>query len=158
MDKKISTNPQRKKISSVILNNHLSIEQLIPFENHPSARGLMKNGNEEIKIENLCYKYILEENKFNSDNQNINSYTNFTLSLNPIENKLYQNEIYYEKNNYCSKDINYDNIEIKKKSTFTEKEEQFDKEIINSIKNNEKSDAIINKFQNFVNIKKNECV
>ena len=95
MNKLNITNPQTKLTSPTTINGLLSLNPVIPFENHPSARGLMKNGNEEIKIENLYYKYILEENKFNSDNQNINSYTNFTLSLNPIENKLYQNEIYY---------------------------------------------------------------
>ncbi len=152
MDNSIVKIPQRKNTSPVKLNGHLTFKSLIPFENHPSARGLMKNNNEESNIENLS-KYINQENELNSDKQNDSN--NFKFSLNSVENKIYENEVYYEKNDNIINDINQDNIEIKKKSTFTEKEEQFDKEITESIQNNEKSDIIINKFKNFANLKNN---
>ena len=156
MDKTFEKIPQRKNTSPVKLNSHLSFQPLIPFENHPSARGLKKNNNEESKLEKMSNINILnEDNQLNSDKQNIKKGNNFTLYLNPIEDKIYQNEVYYTKNdNYCN-DINYDNTEIKKKSTLSEKEEQFDREITKSIQNNEKSDIIINKFKNFANIKNN---
>lgn len=45
------------------------------------------------------------------------------------------------------------NNSIQKKSTFTKEEDEFDKEITNSIIRKEKSEVIINKFENFANIK-----
>ena len=141
--------PNRKNTSPTPINGFLSLKKLVPFEDHPSARGLMKECNSSEP------KSIFLEYNVNQINNNVKSKnsSSFQFVLNPIEEKLYQNEIYYEKNENSDK-INSDlNNPIEKKSTFTKEEDEFDKDITNSIIRNEKSEVIINKFKNFANIK-----
>ena len=147
-NEKIKT-PNRKHTSPTPINGFLSLKKLVPFEDHPSARGLMKECNtNELKSVYLEYN----NNQINKNVKSKNS-SSFQFVLNPIEEKLYQNEIYYEKNENSDK-INSDlNNPIEKKSTFTKEEDEFDKEITNSIIRKEKSEVIINKFENFANIK-----
>ena len=140
MNEKTPTNPQRKYTSPNPIKGLLSLKQVIPFENHPSARGLMKGKN------------IKEENNDNPKPSKRKS--DFQISLNTIDDKIFQNEVYFEKNKNVSQDNNNCYcIQIPKKNTFNEKENEFDKDITSSIQRNEKSDVIINKFENFANIK-----
>ena len=59
MNEKTPTNPQRKYTSPNPIKGLLSLKQVIPFENHPSARGLMKGENEDSQSE----KNIKKEKK-----------------------------------------------------------------------------------------------
>lgn len=148
MNEKTPTNPQRKYTSPNPIKGLLSLKQVIPFENHPSARGLMKGENEDSQSE----KNIKEENNDNPKPSKRKS--DFQISLNTIDDKIFQNEVYFEKNKNVSQDNNNCYcIQIPKKNTFNEKENEFDKDITSSIQRNEKSDVIINKFENFANIK-----
>ncbi len=141
--------PNRKHTSPTLINGFLSLKKLVPFEDHPSARGLMKECNSN-EPKSIFLEY--NDNQINKNVKSKNS-SSFQFVLNPIEEKLYQNEIYYEKNENSDK-INSDlNNPIEKKSTFTKEEDEFDKDITNSIIRNEKSEVIINKFKNFANIK-----
>ena len=144
------TNPQRKLTSPTSINGLLSLKPVIPFENHPSARGLMKKeSSDNIKknFENIDDNS--KENKKNISKKN----SGIQLTLNTIEDKIFQNEVYFQiNNNYSDKNIS-SHIINPKKNTFTDKEKEFDKEITGSIQRNEGSDVIINKFENFANIK-----
>ena len=142
--------PNRKNTSPTPINGFLSLKKLVPFEDHPSARGLMKDCNSnESNSKFLDYNNNQLNNNFNSKKS-----SNFQFVLNPIEEKIYQNEIYYEKNENIDK-INLSDLNnpIQKKSTFTKEEDEFDKDITNSIIRKENSEVIINKFKNFANIK-----
>ena len=138
--------PNRKNTSPIPINNFLSLKQLIPFENHPSARGLKKNEQTEKLPQSISIS--LEKNDDKENKQT----SNFQILLEPIDEIIYQNEVYFQKNdNIENKDYNFKNNN--KKSNFTKEEDEFDKDITNSIIKKEKDEIIINKFQNFVNIK-----
>ena len=138
--------PNRKNTSPIPINNFLSLKQLIPFENHPSARGLKKNEQTEKLPQSISIS--LEKNDDKENKQT----SNFQILLEPIDQIIYQNEVYFQKNdNIENKDYNFKNNN--KKSNFTKEEDEFDKDITNSIIKKEKDEIIINKFQNFVNIK-----
>ena len=132
-EKENSKIPNRKNSTPIPIKNCLSFNQLIPFENHPSARGLKKNDNKENK-----------------------QTSNFQILLEPVDEVIYQNEVYFQKNenveNIENIDCNFNNNN-NKKSAFTKEEDEFDKDITNSIIRKEKDEIIINKFQYFVNIK-----
>jgi hypothetical protein len=143
--------PNRKNTSPIPINNFLSLKKLIPFENHPSARGLMKNEQTEKLPQSITIPLEKNDNKENKQS------SDFKIILEKIDEKIYQNEVYFQKNE------NEENIEYidynsmnnnNKKSDFTKEEEDFDKDITDSIIKKEKAKIIINKFQNFVNIKK----
>ena len=143
--------PNRKNTSPIPINNFLSLKKLIPFENHPSARGLMKNEQTEKLPQSIPISLKKNDNKENKQT------SNFQILLEPVDEVIYQNEVYFQKNE------NEENIEYidynsmnnnNKKSDFTKEEEDFDKDITDSIIKKEKAKIIINKFQNFVNIKK----
>ena len=148
MDERCAKSPQRKFTSPNPIKGLLSLKQVIPFENHPSARGLMKNENEENKTDKILKKENSDKIKFEKRK------SDFEISLNTIDEKIYQNEVYFEKNENYSNHNNLSNsIQIPKKNALSEKEYEFDKDITSSIQRNEKSDIIINKFKNFANIK-----
>ena len=141
--------PNRKNTSPIPINNFLSLKQLIPFENHPSARGLKKNEQTEKLHQSISIS--LEKNDDKENKQT----SNFQILLEPIDQIIYQNEVYFQKNdNIENKDYNFKNNN--KKSNFTKEEDEFDKDITNSIIKKEKDEIIINKFQNFVNIKNSQ--
>ena len=141
--------PNRKNTSPIPINNFLSLKQLIPFENHPSARGLKKNEQTEKLPQSISIS--LEKNDDKENKQT----SNFQILLEPIDEIIYQNEVYFQKNeNIENKDYNFKNNN--KKSNFTKEEDEFDKDITNSIIKKEKDEIIINKFQNFVNIKNSQ--
>ena len=141
--------PNRKNTSPIPINNFLSLKQLIPFENHPSARGLKKNEQTEKLPQSISIS--LEKNDDKENKQT----SNFQILLEPIDQIIYQNEVYFQKNdNIENKDYNFKNNN--KKSNFTKEEDEFDKDITNSIIKKEKDEIIINKFQNFVNIKNSQ--
>ena len=141
--------PNRKNTSPNPINNFLSLKQLIPFENHPSARGLKKNEQTEKLPQSISIS--LEKNDDKENKQT----SNFQILLEPIDQIIYQNEVYFQKNdNIENKDYNFKNNN--KKSNFTKEEDEFDKDITNSIIKKEKDEIIINKFQNFVNIKNSQ--
>ena len=117
--------PNRKHTSPTLINGFLSLKKLVPFEDHPSARGLMKECNSN-EPKSIFLEY--NDNQINKNVKSKNS-SSFQFVLNPIE----------------------------KKSTFTKEEDEFDKDITNSIIRNEKSEVIINKFENFANIKNSNC-
>ena len=141
--------PNRKNTSPIPINNFLSLKQLIPFENHPSARGLKKNEQTEKLPQSISIS--LEKNDDKENKQT----SNFQILLEPIDQIIYQNEVYFQKNdNIENKYYNFKNNN--KKSNFTKEEDEFDKDITNSIIKKEKDEIIINKFQNFVNIKNSQ--
>ena len=141
--------PNRKNTSPIPINNFLSLKQLIPFENHPSARGLKKNEQTEKLPQSISIS--LEKNNDKENKQT----SNFQILLEPIDQIIYQNEVYFQKNdNIENKDYNFKNNN--KKYNFTKEEDEFDKDITNSIIKKEKDEIIINKFQNFVNIKNSQ--
>ena len=149
MDNSTVKIPQRKNTSPVKLNGHLTFKSLIPFENHPSARGLKKNEQTEKLPQSISIS--LEKNDDKENKQT----SNFQILLEPIDEIIYQNEVYFQKNeNIENKDYNFKNNN--KKSNFTKEEDEFDKDITNSIIKKEKDEIIINKFQNFVNIKNSQ--
>jgi hypothetical protein len=95
----------------------------------------------------------IEDNSIDNKKNIIKRNSDIQLTLNTIEDKIYQNEIYFQINdNYSEKKIS-NQIINPKKNTFTDKEKEFDNEITGSIQRNEGSDVIINKFENFANIK-----
>jgi len=143
------------------IKGFLSLSNTIPFDNHPSARGLKKNENE--KKENLKDNIkIINDLNIKLDNKEVNDEnkksTSFKFSLNYIEEKIYQNEVYYQKKendstkNYSS-NLSLNFIPDDKKNIFTFKEKEFDNEITESIKKRESSDVIIKKFNIFANCK-----
>ncbi len=155
-------NPISKDLKSPIkpIKGFLSLSTPIPFDNHPSARGLKND--EDKKVEDIKEKYNITINSNNKlDNIEVNDdkkqSTSFQFTLNYIEEKIFQNEVYYEKNennsikNASNLSLNF--IPVKKKNTFTEKEKEFDEDITESIKNRESSDVIIKKFNSFANCK-----
>ena len=144
------TNPQRKLTSPTSINGLLSLKPVIPFENHPSARGLMKKESSENIKHNIGN---IEDNSIDNKKNIIKRNSDIQLTLNTIEDKIYQNEIYFQINdNYSEKKIS-NQIINPKKNTFTDREKEFDNDITSSIQKNEGSDVIINKFENFANIK-----
>ncbi len=144
------TNPQRKLTSPTSINGLLSLKPVIPFENHPSARGLMKKESSENIKHNIGN---IEDNSIDNKKNIIKRNSDIQLTLNTIEDKIYQNEIYFQINdNYSEKKIT-NQIINPKKNTFTDREKEFDNDITSSIQKNEGSDVIINKFENFANIK-----
>ena len=148
-EKENSKIPNRKNSTPIPIKNCLSFNQLIPFENHPSARGLKNNE----QIEKLPQSIPISLKK-NDDKENKQT-SNFQIHLEPVDEILYQNEVYFQKKENVE---NIENIDYKfnnnnKKSGFTKEEDQFDKDITNSIIRKEKDEIIINKFQYFVNIK-----
>ena len=150
MNKLNITNPQRKLTSPTTINGLLSLNPVIPFENHPSARGLMKKESSENIKHNIGN---IEDNSIDNKKNIIKRNSDIQLTLNTIEDKIYQNEIYFQINdNYSEKKIS-NQIINPKKNTFTDREKEFDNDITSSIQKNEGSDVIINKFENFANIK-----
>ena len=137
------------------IKGFLSLSTQIPFDNHPSARGLKKDEKEE-DLKDKFNINIISNNKIdnievNDDKKKTNS---FKFTLNYIEEKIFQNEVYYEKNvNYSQKTNLSLNFIPKKKNTFTQKEKEFDDDINESIKKRESSDVIIKKFNKFANCK-----
>ncbi len=139
------------------IKGFLSLSTQIPFDNHPSARGLKKDEKEE-DLKDKFNINIISNNKIdnievNDDKKKTNS---FKFTLNYIEEKIFQNEVYYEKNdNYSTK--NSSNLSLnfipEKKNTFTQKEKEFDDNITESIKKRESSDVIIKKFNKFATCK-----
>ncbi len=144
------TNPQRKLTSPTSINGLLSLKPVIPFENHPSARGLMKKESSENIKHNIGN---IEDNSIDNKKNIIKRNSDIQLTLNTIEDKIYQNEIYFQINDDYSEKKITNQIINPKKNTFTDKEKEFDNEITGSIQRNEGSDVIINKFENFANIK-----
>jgi len=148
---------------------HLSFKSIKPFERHPSvARLILTDSQENIKKDNNN-NFIVEinNNNVNNDddkddktklgNSHERSKSTFEFRVHTIEEKLYQNEVFYTKNenpnNNNSKklSINYCNPKLNR---FTEKEIILDKEITKDIQNGEDTDNIINKISNFVILKK----
>ena len=108
----------------------------------------MKNENEENNSDKILKKENSDKIKFEKRK------SDFEISLNTIDEKIFQNEVYFEKNeNYSNHNKLSNSIQIPKKNALSEKEYEFDKDITSSIQRNEKSDIIINKFKNFANIK-----
>jgi len=142
------------------IKNFLSFSTPIPYENHPSARGLKKNIEKE-KGNNNFNILIQTKNNFDNKEENNNIKKNssgFEFTLNYIDEKIYQNEVYYQKNNIPSSKNSCSNlslnfIPVMKKNNFSQKEKEFDNEITESIKKRESSDIIVNKFTNFANCK-----
>ena len=83
--------PNRKNTSPIPINNFLSLKQLIPFENHPSARGLKKNEQTEKLPQSISIS--LEKNDDKENKQT----SNFQILLEPIDEIIYQNEVYFQK-------------------------------------------------------------
>ncbi len=147
---------------------HLSFKSIIPFEKHPSVSNLiLEDTQEKEKINN---NFIVEINN-NNNNNNINndctdnknsherSKSTFEFRVNKIEEKLYQNEVFYTKNENPKKNnskkltVNYCNAKLNR---FSEKDKFIDKEITKDIQNGEDSENIINKISNFVILKKSK--
>ena len=151
MNKVNPINPQRKLTSPTSINGLLSLKPVIPFENHPSARGLMKKESSE----NIKNNFLNIDDNSKEKNKNFSKKSSdIRLTLNSIEDKIYQNEVYFQINdNYSEKNISTSQIINPKKNTFTDREKEFDNDITSSIQKNEGSDVIINKFKNFANIK-----
>ena len=149
-EKENSKIPNRKNSTPIPIKNCLSFNQLIPFENHPSARGLKKNEQTAKLPQSIPISLKKNDNKENKQT------SNFQILLEPVDEVIYQNEVYFQKNenveNIENIDCNFNNNN-NKKSGFTKEEDQFDKDITNSIIRKEKDEIIINKFQYFVNIK-----
>ena len=143
------TNPQRKLTSPTSINGLLSLKPVIPFENHPSARGLMKKESSENIKHNIGN---IEDNSIDNKKNIIKRNSDIQLTLNTIEDKIYQNEIYFQINDDYSEKKITNQIINPKKNTFTDREKEFDNDITSSIQKNEGSDVIINKFENFANI------
>ena len=141
--------PNRKNTSPIPIKGFLSLKLSVPFENHPSARGLVKSESKEKK-NNIIN---LETNNNNKENKQI---SNFNFVLETVEEKIYQNEVFFQKNEKFENLNNNLNYPINKKCNFTKEEHDFDKDITNCIINNERSDVIINKFQEFANVKNSE--
>ena len=123
-------NPISKNLKSPIkpIKGFLSLSTPIPFDNHPSARGLKKD--EDKKVEDKKEKYNTTINSNNKlDNIEVNDdkkqSTSFQFTLNYIEEKIFQNEVYYEKNennsikNASNLSLNF--IPVKKKKYFYRK-------------------------------------
>ena len=123
-------NPISKNLKSPIkpIKGFLSLSTPIPFDNHPSARGLKKD--EDKKVEDKKEKYNITINSNNKlDNIEVNDdkkqSTSFQFTLNYIEEKIFQNEVYYEKNennsikNTSNLSLNF--IPVKKKKYFYRK-------------------------------------
>lgn len=134
-----------QKLKHQPIKNFLSFNPTIAFDNHPSARGLKKE-EEENKSTNLNINFTEKKNK------------NIKITLDSVESEIYNNEIFYTKNNDINNNpnnnclsINYE--PIKKQNTFTKEEEEFDKDITHLIQKRENSEIIINKFQKFANCK-----
>ena len=144
------TNPQRKLTSPTSINGLLSLKPVIPFENHPSARGLMKKESSENIKHNIGN---IEDNSIDNKKHIIKRNSDIQLTLNTIEDKIYQNEVYFQINDKNSEKKNSNQIINPKTNTFTDREKEFDNDITSSIQRNEGSDVIINKFENFANIK-----
>ena len=143
--------PNRKNTSPIPINNFLSLKKLIPFENHPSARGLMKKESSE----NIKNNFLNIDDNSKEKNKNFSKKSSdIRLTLNSIEDKIYQNEVYFQINdNYSEKNISVSQIINPKKNSFNEREKEFDNDITDSIQRKESSEVIINKFKNFANIK-----
>ena len=146
---------------------HLSFKSIIPFEKHPSVSNLILEETQEK--EQINNNFIVEIN--NNNNNNINndcidnknnsherSKSTFEFRVHKIEEKLYQNEVFYTKNENPKKNnskkltINYK----PKLDRFSEKDKYIDKEITKDIQNGEDSENIINKISNFVILKKSK--
>ena len=133
-----------QKLKHQPIKNFLSFTQTIAFDNHPSARGLNKE-EEKNKSTNLNINFTEKKNK------------NCKITLDTVESEIFNNEIFYTKNNNINNNnnnclsINYE--PIKKQNNFTKEEEEFDKDITHLIQKRENSEIIINKFQKFANCK-----
>ena len=151
MNKVNPINPQRKLTSPTSINGLLSLKPVIPFENHPSARGLMKKESSE----NIKNNFLNIDDNSEEKNKNFSKKSSdIRLTLNSIEDKIYQNEVYFQINdNYSEKNISVSQIINPKKNSFNEREKEFDNDITDSIQRKESSEVIINKFKNFANIK-----
>ena len=146
---------------------HLSFKSIKPFERHPSVARLILTDSQENLKNDINNNFIVEINNNNINNDNNDdknklgnsherSKSTFEFRVHTIEEKLYQNEVFYTKNenpNNNSKklSINYCNPKLNK---FTEKEIILDKEITKDIQNGEDTDNIINKISNYVILKK----
>jgi hypothetical protein len=137
--------PNQKLITPIKpFSNFLSLTPTIAFDNHPSARGLKKDENEENKKSNLNNNLIEKKN------------SKFKITLDSVDSKLYNNEVFFTQkddmnnNNSC---LSINSQPIKKQNNFTKEEEVFDNDITHLIKKRENSEIILNKFQKFANCK-----
>ena len=147
---------------------HLSFKSIKPFERHPSVTRLMYNDSQENlqKDNNNNFIVVLNNNNIiNNDNiddknklgnSHERSKSTFEFRVRTVEDKLYQNEVFYTKNenpNQNSKKLTK-NYCYPKLNRFSEKEIILDKEITKDMQNGENSENIINKISNFVILKK----
>ena len=144
--------PQRK---------FLSFTKTKAFERHPSANGLLVKDDSEIKnkIEdtNFFCNVVQEENENETEKNNLEKIKDerkkscFQFQIQKIEEKLFQDEIFYTKNENLEKEKKegkkekniYNNHKLYE---FSEADKMLDKEITQAIQKGEKEDNIINKI------------
>ena len=157
-ENKIEENYQKPK------KKFLSFNKKNPFERHPSVNGLLIKDDNDIpkKKEDLNFicTVVNEENESNSDNKNKDGKRNsccvFEFKIQKIEEKLFQDEVYYIKNENV--ETKNDNCKEEKKIfpnnhqlyEFSEAEKKLDKEITEAIQKGEKDDTIISKIKSKV--------
>jgi hypothetical protein len=143
----------------------LSFSKKNPFERHPSANGLMIKDDNDIskkcdKDLNFICTVVNEENELNSEEQNKEGKRNscvFEFKIQKIEEKLFQDEVFYTKNENVENNNNKSSKSEKKifpnnhqLYEFSEGDKKLDKEITDAIQKGEKEDNIISKIKSKV--------
>ena len=143
----------------------LSFNKTKAFERHPSANGLMVKDDSELnnKIENknFIFNIVKEEGENETDKkkfENVNiderkkSCFTFQFKIQKIEQKLFNDEVFYTKNENVENENNKEKKEKKffpnnhKLYEFSEEDKKLDSEITKAIQSREKEDVIINKI------------
>jgi len=159
-----------KKNKAIKKNTLLTFECMKPFERHPSVTRLIESKDNHSAEKNNNFKVEINYSDNNSNNNDNNKNNNnnknherskstFEFRVHTIEEKIYQNEVFYTPNENPNKISNHKTsknlLSINPKlNKFNEKEFNFDKEITKDIQNGEDSENIINKISNFAFLKK----
>ena len=142
---------------------YLSFNKLKAFERHPSVNGLMKQDLDsppkEEKLNFFCVVKEEKENENENDSENLIKDNNprkkssnvFEFKIQKIKEKIFNDEIYYTKNENVDTNEEYKSEEKHFPNNhqlyeFSEGDKILDYEITKAIQKGEKEDVIINKI------------